>query len=184
MRLLFFILIISLFKADYSNAQNREINKIELSNSILKNQIEDFIKLRKKEHLKFVEIGYVIVRLDFFNSNAKNEELSYTYTIRDQYVSLKDNSHFPLLYTFIENKIVLMFVENFKNNVKASAKAKRRLAKKVNKSLGKRERIIAYNSDGKKIISDNNFYPNESFNIHGGIRLNVFANDSISIKKL
>lgn len=176
------IIILNLSSLNYSYGQNQKIKEIELTSNILKNQITSFIKDKKNNNSKFKELGYVVVNLDYYNNRANKPELSLIYTIKDQYVSLKENSQFPLFYTYIENKIVLLYIDNYHNYINLSTKSKKRLSNKINKTLGKREKIRGYNSEGEKIIEDKYFYPNESFNIHGGIELKIFANDSISVK--
>ncbi|MGR7812981.1 hypothetical protein [Lacinutrix undariae] len=52
----------------------------------------------------------------------------------------------------------------------------------LNYSYGQNQKIKGYNSEGKKIIENKYFHPNESFNIYGDIELKNFANDSISVK--
>ncbi len=43
--------------------------------------------------------------------------------------------------------------------------------------------MIAYNSKGEKVIDDKDFNPNESFNIHGGIKLKIYGDNTVEIIK-
>ena len=187
MKYLLYACFFFFFKIEIVQSQNIKIQEIKLEDTHLKKTITNFIENRKKEFNKFETYGYITVSLDFYNKNAKKEELSYVYSIKDQYVSLKkENSFFiPLQYTYIKGKIVLLYNKSIlKNNtIKFSKNSKNKFIRKVNKFLKKKEHLIVYNSKGEKVIDDKDFISNEEYNIHGGIVLKIFANNSIIIKK-
>jgi hypothetical protein len=162
-----------------------KIQETTLTHHTLKNEIANFINKKKQEYPKFKNVGYVTVLLEYYNKNATQKEVSYIFSIKDQYISLKENSNYPLFFTFINNKIVLLYTNTAANNnkVKLSKRSKKRLAKKIKKSLGTTERLIVLNPRGKKIIDDNHFNPHESFNIHGGITLKIYTDNRIEIIK-
>lgn len=173
----------SLINNSYS--QNLKIQEIKLTNSVLENEIINFIDIRKQEYPKFKDIGYIKVTLDYYKNNSNQKELSYIFSIKDQYTLLKNNSNYPLFFTYINNKIVLLYTNKFNDNneVKISKRSKKRLARKIKQNLGKTERLVAFNSKGEKVIDDKDFNPNESFNIHGGIKLKIYTDNSIEIIK-
>lgn len=180
----FKILILFFFiQLNHLYSQNLKIQEIKFANSILQKEIINFIDKRKKEYPKFKDIGYIKVTLNYYKDNAKQKELSYIYSFKDQYITLNNNSNYPLFFTYINNKIVLLYTNKFNddNKINLSKKSKKKLAKKIKKSLGKTERLVVFNSKGEKIIDDKNFNPNESFNIHGGVELKIYADNSVKI---
>ncbi|WP_289021959.1 hypothetical protein [uncultured Salegentibacter sp.] len=183
----YFKVLIFLFfiQLSHSYAQNLKIQEINLSNNVLENEIINFIDNKKQEYTNFNDFGYIKVTLDYYNSQANQKELSHIFSIKDQYIPLKTEANYPLFFTYIDDKIVLLYTNEFRliNEIKFSKRSKRKLEKKVNKSLGKTEHVIAYNSKGEKVIDDKDFNPNESFNIHGGIKLKIYGDNTVEIIK-
>lgn len=174
------------FKTDNLFSQKEQIKHLSISNSSFVKEVENYIKFRKKEYPKLDSLGYISISLKYYNVNAQGNDIKYSYDIRDQYVSLNNKeNNYPRYYTYISNKLVLIYLTNteFNKNIKYSNRSKKRIIKKVNKSIGKSTHLIIRNEKGKVIINDKNFRGNEEFNIHGGITLSINANDNISIKK-
>ena len=185
MNFLKILIFLFFIQQSFSYSQSFKIQKIELDSSVLKKEITNYINKQKRVSSKFKNFGYIIVKLDFYssNSNTKPKALSHAYSIKYQYAPLKKESNYPFFFTFINDKIVLLYINKLSGNNQSliCKKSKKRLARKVKKTLGKTERLLALNEKGEKIIDDKNFNPNESFNIHGGIYLKIYSDNTIEI---
>lgn len=180
------IILIAVFICNFSNAQKIEIQGYILTeNTLLNKEINKYIAKRKSEYQRFKKYGYIEVYLEYFNAEAKGKELFKVYKIKDQYLSFTENSKIPLFFTEIKNKLVLLFFQ-YSDDLSLqnlSKKSLKRLQNKINKNLEEKERLTAYDKDGNKVIDAKEFYPNESINIHGGILLKIFADNSIQVTK-
>ncbi|NEV94452.1 hypothetical protein G3567_09895 [Psychroflexus sp. YR1-1] len=179
------LLVTSLFKYNYSQSQDIDIQEIKEIDSLLEKSIYSFINTKEKEFSNFKTTGYIVVSLDYYNQKAINNEIYSSYTIKDQYISIRKDSDFklPLLYAFINKKLVLLYISTVDKEIEFSRKSRNRLIKIINQSLGDKEHLVVYDSKGNKIIDDKNFNPTESYNIHGGVKLKIYANRRIEITK-
>jgi hypothetical protein len=180
----FKFLCILIFIIQIANSQNVNIEKLELSNELFINSINNFVKKRKKESPKFKNLGYVEVRLLYVNNEAINDELKYKFIIVDQYYRpnrLKQN--LPKYYFYIEDKLVLLYNElEIYNTSSNSKKHQRKIDRLIKPYLNEPTHLKVKNEDGKIIINDRNFR-DESFNIHGGIKLYINADNSTNEEK-
>lgn len=177
--------LICVLNIENLKAQDVKIQEIKLSDSLIEHTISSYINTRKREFSKFIEKGYVVTTLNYYNKNAKGNELLYTFSINDQYVELKNECIvLPYLFTHIEDKIVIIRSEIpfVFRSTQVSEKFKNQFLNIVNKSLGEKEALIVYNSKGEKVIDDNDFYPDESYNIHGGALIEIYADNTYNIK--
>ncbi|MEY8849928.1 hypothetical protein AB9K26_14000 [Psychroserpens sp. XS_ASV72] len=163
-------------------AQKAAILEIELTNESLISGIEHFINDTKGSNPKFTQMGYVDVRILYYDRLAKESDIKHSYRIKDQYVSL-DDQRYPPYYTCVNGKLVLLFIEldMFDDAHLFTEKSKAALDNKLKPFLNKIERIIAKDKDGNVVIDDPNFR-DETYNLHGGILLNIFGDGSYEIK--
>lgn len=172
------------------SSYGQELKEIEINSQVLKKVAKEFIVNTKKENKRFNDYGYVEITLVFYDAKAiSNKKISYI--IKDQYYNLgnlhSSSKKIPDYYTYIEGKITFIFIDDLLNefwkkpiNVK---KEKRKISKLLKPFLSKSEHLIVRDKKGKKVIDDRNFRPDESYNIHGGITLNIYANDEYEIIK-
>jgi hypothetical protein len=181
--------LLTLFALLYANSlfcQKSNIDFIELTNSALKVEIKNYVQRQKKAYPKFDSLGYIVLSLKYYNSNSIGKELKYSYNIKDQYVSLeKKTSVFPPLYTYISDKLILLYIINpyVNGNISFKNNSKRKLTRKINKCLGKSEHLVVRDKHGEIIINDKDFRKDEEYNLHGGISISIYADDNISVIK-
>ena len=182
MKNLFFILLSFLSLSSYS--QNLRSHQIKLTDSLLKKELFSFIDSVENTNDEFRQYGYIEVSLLYMNNEAINKDLKLKYRIKDQYYSLNKNSNFPLYYTYVKDRLILLYnlLPNNLSNPKLNEKTKRKWIKKINKTLRKPEHVIAKDSSGNVIINDKNFI-DDSFNIHGGETLYIYNNGKVKTEK-
>lgn len=165
-------------------SQKGENKFIDVDSSKLSIVISNYIEERQIQYPKFKDYGYVTVNLEYYNLNAGKDEIKAVIEIKDQYKALDSKTiPTPVFETVISDKIILFHLPTI-DNIQLQRNNKRkikRLIKRVNKSLGEKEHIVARNSKGEIIIDDKDFRKNESFNIHGGIELQILANGEFRI---
>lgn len=167
-------------------SQNFSIDKISIQDTILINQVKEFIINTKKKKSVFENRGYVELRYQYVNTQTKGNELRYKISIQDQYYRPElDRMICPRYYCYIDQKLVLIYGLWLGNNLeqpKYKKKVKRKLKKLLKPYFDKPEHIKVRDSTGKVVINDKDFVP-ESFNLHGGISLSIFGNGEFKIEK-
>lgn len=180
--LILFLFIIT--NNQISIGQKLSIENVELENVGLIEVISNFITNQEKQSNKFATQGYLELRLISFNNYPNKNNLKESYTLVDQYYSYnKESNNIPRYYTYLKNRLILIYTFEDLLKLEFTDKSKRALFKKINKSLGKKEKLKIYDKKGKLIINDKNFYPDESFNIHGGITIDISNNGAIKTSK-
>lgn len=162
----------------FSYSQDNKIQKLTLSDSLVYNTVENFIKERKKVYPKFNTYGYIILRLVSYDENYSAEKPLVVYKIIDQYYSLDSGLQpYPNNYTYISDKLVLIYDNWSKlmDDSSVSKRCKRKIRKRINKTLEEQQHLYFKDKNGKVILDDKNFRPDTSFNIHGGILLSIYA---------
>ena len=167
-------------------AQSYKIEEIILTDTIFMKAIKAFINKRNKIYPKFKKIGYLQIKLLYFNKQAINNQLMLSYRIIDQYYSLnlKDPPIlFPKYYSYFNSKLILIDDEilAINSSLNFTRKSKRKLIKIIEPYLNKKEHIIVKNENGKVIINDKNFR-DESFKMHGGIILDIYKNGTYNLR--
>jgi DNA integrity scanning protein DisA with diadenylate cyclase activity len=185
-RKIIYIILFLILNTSLSFAQNSDIKKITISDTLLYKTVKNFIANRKNESAKFKKFGYINLTLKYYNSQANSIDLMSSYSIVDQYFSL-DSGYlkYPKYYTYIENRLILIYDywSAIFDEKAVSKRDKKKLGKKINKTLDKTEHIVAKDKTGKVVIDDKNFRSEESINIHGGITLNIYKNKKTEIIK-
>ncbi|MCK5401959.1 MAG: hypothetical protein KAJ28_10030 [Flavobacteriaceae bacterium] len=182
-----FLIILFLSYAGLGYSQTSRIELVQLKDSVFLKGVSEIIKKAKIQYPPFKDKGYIQVYLNYLNKEAVNEQIFAEYRVNDQYFSLKlryTRSLFPKFYSYIDGKIILIYNKTVPIlNLGFSKRSKRRLIKKMEPFLSKKEHLIARDNNGKIIINDKSFRPNESFKLHGGWFLKIYANGKYDIEK-
>jgi len=128
----FKLLILVLYIGCFSlNAQGIDIFKISLNDTILKQNISEYIKETKTFDSEFNHIGYVIVVIKGLNNYNKEKDIFRIYNIYDSSYPLEkhdQDKRYPNYYTYVDEKLVLFFndlnKEIFKNTFSCKSKKK------------------------------------------------------------
>ncbi|WBL27247.1 hypothetical protein [Zunongwangia sp. HGR-M22] len=115
--ILIFTCILFSFNMNIFCQENSEILNDEKFNDILLTGVMDIIKeIKDNENdteFDFNERGYLNVTLLYFNSEAKYDEIMYTFGISDEYLSFEDRKDtyrlLPSKYNIINDKIILYY---------------------------------------------------------------------------
>ena len=106
---LIIILCITCFKV---YAQDIDIINVTLNDTVLKQNISEYIKETKAIDTTFNNIGYIIVNIKGINNYNKGKDVFKIYNIYDSSYSLenkdKDNMY-PHYYTYVDDKLVLIY---------------------------------------------------------------------------
>ncbi len=165
-------------------AQEIAIQEIELVDNSITYGIKDFIESTKSSNTNFREKGYVELRLLYYDKTLNNSNVKVRYRIKDQYTGLKKSDNYPIFYTYVSEKLVLLYFEDYflihNNKIKNSSKKK--LSKKIETYLSRVEHIVAKDANGYVIIDDNKFR-DETYNLHGGMVLIIYDNINYELIK-
>ena len=182
MKHIFLSIILLIFQFNYS--QNNSIKRAKLSNEILIKTINNFIEDVETKNPEFKKIGYIEIKIIYYDRNALGKNFNIKYQIKDQYFkpNLK-NDILPKYYLYLKNKLILIY--NLVEEKAIMLNYKKSYLKKLNKIikpyLKKTEHIKAKDKLGNIIIDDNNFI-DEKFNLHSGIILSIRNNNSYTIE--
>jgi hypothetical protein len=179
-----YFLLFSLFTFQISFCQNKLIEKIQLSETILVKAIKNYIIKTKQNYDKFNTQGYIEVRTIYFNKEATTNKLKIKHLIKDQYYRPDGKKQIiPNYYCYIEGKLVLFYDVSLKMYLKLtySKKKQRKLNRIIKPFLKKPIHLKIKDKSGNIIVNDKEFIDGE-FNIHGGITLSIFNNKKFKIE--
>ena len=157
-------------------AQNVGFQEVEISNSLLQEQISDYI-VKEKSNSKEQVLGYLELYC-FGNTDGKSMySLNFSYNTLEQLLS-KPNS--PISFTEIDGFLVLIYVPSYTNMVdyKLSKRDKFFLNEQIEKNLPQPEKLVEYDSVNKIEIVDNNFRLLPA-RIDGGICISIYENKTV-----
>lgn len=182
MKFLFGYMLLFSFIIGYG--QNDKIEKTQIFDTVLVKNIEKYITETKSKSNEFNEIGYIEIKLMYYNAEAINDDLKYKYRIKEQYFMPEiEKMQLPEKYCYINNKLILIYNNSFRTDFKHInvKKMQRKLRKIVKPYLKKPIHIKVKDNEGNTIIDDKNFY-DEKVNIHGGIILSIYNNNKVEIE--
>jgi hypothetical protein len=143
------------------------ITKITLNDSTLINSISRFIKFVKQNNSDFNKWGYIeLVLLGKSCENlpdsigCKSVVRSFYYNVNASRIRPNDlENKYPLFYSYVANRLVLVYIEGFRNVSEYSftAKDKKRFRKLVDQYLEKPLKITAYDEKGNIKFIDKKF---------------------------
>lgn len=165
--------------------QSNKIQEINLSNEVLVQNLKKFIADTRLKNLEFNNIGYIEVKLFFFNSDAKENDIKIKYRIKDQYFKPDYKKDIlPSYYCYLEGKLILLYdlTKGMFLRPNYEKKYQKRLNKIIKPYLKEPVHIKAKDKQGNTIIDDKNFIE-ETLNIHGGIILSIKNNNEFEVLK-
>ncbi|GGG33959.1 hypothetical protein GCM10011344_38440 [Dokdonia pacifica] len=183
-RLSITFLYICFLYSGFSYAQQIDINEVNLQGTTLHKAIIQFINETKNKKTFFNENGYIQLRLTYKNNSAKSDEIMSIYRLVDnyhRYDNLDKDHLFPLFYTYVETKLILIY-SDLNIPLKFSEKSKKLIGNLVLETFPKKNPLYVEDAQGNVIIDDKNFVE-EVFNINGGVNLIVYGNNSFKFEK-
>lgn len=182
MKYIFLYIFLLIYQLNYS--QCNSIQEIKLSDEILVETINKFIVERETKNPEFLNLGYIEVKLIYYNRDAIGNDFNIKYQIKDQY--FKPNSKkdiLPKYYLYLKDKLVLIYnlTEEKLTMLNYKWKYQKKLDRIIKPFLKKPVHIKAKDKDGNVIINDKKFI-DEKFNIHSGIVLSIRNDNSFIIE--
>lgn len=183
------IITVCLFLS-FSCGYSQNPREIKLKDSVLLKALRNFIDEAKTKNETFKTYGHVEMKLIYFNANELSHKNIISYRIIDQYYNLGSkqslSTRIPETYTYVKDKIVFFFKDDRLHlqdlDEKQLKKNKRKISRLLRPYMQEPEHIKVRDSTGKIIINDREFRPDEAFNIHGGIILDIYRDGTYEIK--
>lgn len=177
-------LIFLFINLNFFSQKKNNIQFFEIKDDILKNVLIEFIDKRKNNHEKFTKYGYIEMRLKYLNNTALTDEIKKKYRIVDQYYRpVLNKGGLPKYYTFIKDKLVFLYDPLYINKDHLNSKKnQKKIDKLIKNYLPKPIKIKLKDDTGKVIAIDKNFR-DEVYNLHGGITLIIYGDNTYKIEK-
>lgn len=170
------------------NNKHVSIQYISLNDSVLVKEIKSTIgeetSSNDPEHLFENGFGYINVYINSFI----NSDTIYSFYILPSFHYIKKNAHnneYPCFYTYILNKLVLIYIKTLNDSIISldySLRSKARLRKKISSFLEEATDRTFYDSSNHKVFRDKHFRL-ERFRFDSGKSVFIMKNSAPKIVK-